>query len=280
MDRDNIKRGAFLKEVRTANMLSEKELAELIDVEPNDITVWETGIKFPEEDSMLERLSKALNVTKKELLNGNFSKNRDNQIVEVKFEDEDNKSKKEPVFLDNSAKNILLVVLSVIVFVILVGTIFSLNKTNVKTLNNKSHVVEEVSDEREPVKHVPHTSNEHIIYNTQALSANDTSNFDGSKLLEYGFKKSGNKYIKSGKYYRIEYYNSTFHITITSTGGRIYATRDVREGLLLYKDSNRARSVTVEMNPPSGKMDCDKDLCVYNTDYYKYLNLLVGVIRG
>jgi transcriptional regulator with XRE-family HTH domain len=279
MDRDNIKRGAFLKEVRTANLLTEKELAELLDVEPDDITVWETGIKFPDDENTLERLSKALNVTKKELMNGNFNKSRENQIVEVKFNEED-KPKRESVLLSNTAKNILLVVLSVVVFVILVGTIASLNKNNNKTLNNKSTIVEEVSDEREPVKHVPHTSNEHIIYNTQALSANDSSNYDGYKLLDYGFHKSGNKYVKSGRNYRIEYYNSTFYLTLTTSGGKLYVTRDIRDGLLIYKDANRARSVTVEMNPPSGKMDCDKDLCTYNTDYYKYLNLLVGVIRG
>ena len=88
MDKENIKRGAFLKEVRTANLLSEEELAELLGVETSDITVWETGIKFPEDNGTLDELSRILKVSKKELQNGEFKKDKTSPAsMEVEYEE-------------------------------------------------------------------------------------------------------------------------------------------------------------------------------------------------
>jgi transcriptional regulator with XRE-family HTH domain len=277
MDKENIKRGAFLKEVRTANLLSEEELAELLGVETSDITVWETGIKFPEDNGTLDELSRILKVSKKELQNGEFKKDKTSPAsMEVEYEELSN-DEPSSIVLSNSGKNILLIVLSCLVLFILVVTIASIaggKKTYVPV--NKEHV----SDEREVIHHEPHRSNEYIIYNTQVLSANDSSHYDGSKLVKYGFVQSGDKYIKSTNKYKIEYYNSTFYLTIYYKSGNLYITRDAKQSLMKYTDSNRAKEVTVEMAPPSGEVDCDVDICTSNNDYYKYLNLLVKAVRG
>lgn len=282
MDKENIKRGTFLKELRTANLLTEKDLADELGVDPADITVWETGIKFPEDSQTLETLAKILNVTKKELIHGEFKKNKDDNIIEVKYDENKKKAntkEKETLVLSNNVKNVLLVVLSGIVLIILVGTVISMNKgTATKVYEPKEKI--EVSDEREPIEHHPHTSNEYMIYNTQVFSANDASNYDGSKLLDYGFKKINNKYVKATSKYKIEYYNSTFYLSIYNGSGTLYVTRDARQSLLNYKDSNRAKTVSVEMNSPSGKLNCDEDICIYNHDYYRYLNFLVFIVRG
>ena len=277
MDKENIKRGAFLKEVRTANLLSEEELAELLGVEPSDITVWETGIKFPEDNGTLEELARILKVTKKELQNGEFKKDKlanTKEVIDVEYEELRND---EPSIMSNSSKNVLLVVLSCLVLFILVITIASITggKKTYTPVNR-----ENVSDVREPIHHEPHRSNEYIIQNTQVLSANETSHYDGAKLLNYGFVKSGDKYIKKTNKYKIEYYNSTFYLTVYNKSGNLYVTRDARQSLMKYTDANRAKTVTVEMAPPSGEMDCDIDICSYSNDYYRYLNLLVKVVRG
>ena len=280
MDRENIKRGTFLKEVRTANLLSEQELAELVGVDPADVTVWETGIKFPDDNLTLDKLAKTLNVTKRELLNGEFKKNKDDNIIEVKFDDDKKKKQTtETINIDNKSKNILLVVLSCLVLFILVGTVISVSQgSNVKKAAPKEKIV--VSDEREPVTHVPHTSNEHIIYNTQAADANQDIYYDGSRLVDYGFTKSGNTYSKSTSKYRIVYKSGVFDIILHTYGSKLHMVRNIKDGTFLYTSSNGTRTVIVDIPTPSGFRNCDKEVCVSNNDYYKYINLLVSVIGG
>ena len=278
MDKENIKRGSFLKEVRTANLLSEEELAELIGADASDITVWETGIKFPEDNDTLEELSRVLKVSKKELLNGEFKKDK---VAEKPIEVEYKELKNDDVsIMSNSAKNVILVVLSCMVLFILVVTVASVTKSN-KVYTPVSNDRIEVSDVREPVYYEPHKSNEYIIKNTQALSANDSTNVDGSNLLKYGFVAEGNnKYVKKTSKYKIEYYKSVFHLTVYKKSGNLYVERDVRNNLLKYTDANRAKTVTIEMYSPSGEVNCDEYECSCNTDYYRYLNLLVFAVRG
>jgi transcriptional regulator with XRE-family HTH domain len=280
MDKENIKKGNFLREVRTANSLSEEDLAKIAEVSPEDIAVWENGIKFPEDPVILDKLAKALNVTKRELSNGEFKKIREEDIIEVQFDEDKEETKNKNVQLDNKTKNILLVVLSCMVFFILVGTVISITTGNTSSKTSGPKEVIEVSDEREPVEHHPHTSNEHIIYQTQPLSPNDAAHYDGSPLLNYGFKKVGEKYVKKTSKYKIEYLNSVFTLNLYSKSGTIVAVRDARESLIKYKDSNRAKTVIVQMATPHGKLNCDTDLCVASSDYYKYLNLLVSAVRG
>ena len=256
MDKENIKRGSFLKEVRTANLLSEEELAELIGADASDITVWETGIKFPEDNDTLEELSRVLKVSKKELLNGEFKKDK---VAEKPIEVEYKELKNDDVsIMSNSAKNVILVVLSCMVLFILVVTVASVTKSN-KVYTPVSNDRIEVSDVREPVYYEPHKSNEYIIKNTQALSANDSTNVDGSNLLKYGFVAEGNnKYVKKTSKYKIEYYKSVFHLTVYKKSGNLYVERDVRNNLLKYTDANRAKTVTIEMYSPSGEVNCDE----------------------
>ena len=279
MDKENIKKGGFLKEIRTANGLSETELAEMLGVDPADITVWETGIKFPEDAHTLETLAKVLNVTKKDLMHGEFKKTKDGEAVEVNYSNKKvvKKHEKENSVLPNNVTNILLVVLSVVVLLILVGTIYSLGKDNNKVQEVKQKI--EVSDERGPVEHHPHTSNEYIIYNTTASSPN-TNEVDGSKLLNYGFTKVNDKYVKTIKNYKIEFYDSTFHLTVYNLRNRFVVTRDARQVEFIHTDISKSRTISIVMITPSGIKDCDKEICEYDRDHYMYINYLVEIVRG
>ena len=80
MKQESIKRGKFLQELREAQEMTQEELAEHMGMTAADITLMETGIKFPEDSETIEKLAFYLNVTKKELLSGDFS-----DIIEEKI---------------------------------------------------------------------------------------------------------------------------------------------------------------------------------------------------
>lgn len=66
---DNVKIGAFIAEQRKKNNLTQKQLAELINVTDKAISRWETGKGMPEV-SMLQPLACALGISVTELLKG------------------------------------------------------------------------------------------------------------------------------------------------------------------------------------------------------------------
>ena len=369
MKQESIQRGKILQQLREASGMTQEELADHMGLASSDITLMETGIKFPEDEETIEKLAFYLNVTKKELLTGNYDTNS-----VIKVEEKETKS----ILTNEHKKNILLIVLSCIVLFIIVISLASIRgedpkntyylyfnndniidnestlvKTNKKyvlslntlqTINNKEiksvslyykdnndsdviisglnkdyNVTEDktkeynlkeminnktyldiiytddtkdttkidvstdyryvVSDEREPVEHTVKVSKEKIIYNTQAMSANNSSHYDGEPLLQYGFTKENDYYIKRNKNYSIRYEDSIFYMTIFRTGGNMCVERDARQSLIKYTDYNKSKAVTVEMNTPNGKLNCDNDICTSNSDYYKYLNLLVDEVR-
>lgn len=73
---DNRKIGAFIAERRKSNGLSQKQLAEKINVTDKAISRWETGKGMPEV-SLLQPLSSALGISVSELLNGELLEQED-----------------------------------------------------------------------------------------------------------------------------------------------------------------------------------------------------------
>ena len=370
MKHESIQRGKFLQELRKANNMTQEELAEHMGVDSSDITLMETGIKYPEDEETLEKLAFYLNVTKNELINGNFDKN---EVAKAEYNQE------KIVLTTEHKKNLLLIVLSCIVIFIIIISVASLygdgqkdtyylyfnsdnivdnestltkkskyyslafntletnNKKGIKSVtiyymdsnnqrvivsgDNKDYDLVEnkkstynlkelanekayleviydddtketskitiskdykyiVTDEREPIKHTVKTTNEYIIHNTQALSGNDPSRYDGSVLLNYGFTKVGDIYVKKSKNYYIEYKDAILYLTIYRAGGNKHISRDIRLSSIKITDTSADRTVVVETAPPQGKLNCDIDLCTLTSDYSKYLNMLVSEIRG
>ncbi len=66
---DNAKTGNFIKELRIKNNLTQKELAEKINVSTAAVSKWENGKGFP-DISLLEPLSASLGVTVGEIIKG------------------------------------------------------------------------------------------------------------------------------------------------------------------------------------------------------------------
>ena len=59
---DNVKTGKYIREQRIKNSLTQKELAERLDVEPQTVSKWERGMGVP-DTSLLVPLAKIFNVT-------------------------------------------------------------------------------------------------------------------------------------------------------------------------------------------------------------------------
>ena len=76
---DNEKFGNFVKELRKEKNLTQKELAKRINITDKAVSKWERGLSFP-DITMLNILSKELDVSVEELLNGERIK--ENKIAE------------------------------------------------------------------------------------------------------------------------------------------------------------------------------------------------------
>ena len=75
---DSKKIGNFIRELRKEKNLTQKQLAEKINITDKAISKWERGLSFP-DITMLNVLCKELNVSVEELLNGEKSKNENNE---------------------------------------------------------------------------------------------------------------------------------------------------------------------------------------------------------
>lgn len=64
---DNVKTGTLIRELRTSNNLTQKELAECLNITDKAVSKWERGLCAP-DISLLEPLSKVLNTSITELI--------------------------------------------------------------------------------------------------------------------------------------------------------------------------------------------------------------------
>ena len=75
---DNEKFGNFIKELRKEKNLTQKQLADKINITDKAVSKWERGLSFP-DITMLNILSKELEVSVEELLNGERFRNTQKQ---------------------------------------------------------------------------------------------------------------------------------------------------------------------------------------------------------
>ena len=270
MDKENIKRGSFLKHLRSVNHISEEKLAELLDVEPSDIAVWETGIKFPDDSATIETLAKVFHVTKREILNGEYKKEK---AAELEY-----KEKEDAEILSINNKNILIAVLSAVVILIIVVSIISI----ASSINKKVVAinVEPVSDEREEIIFTPKKINENIIVNTTAMKPREAY-YDPSKLLNYGFVQEGNKYVKRGDKYTITFNDYVFHLSYKYSGSTIDYYHHLLTGLRYQDTTTTSGNVfTWEIDENLWSTDCTQYKCYGHKDYEEFIEFLSRKIRG
>lgn len=66
----DINKGNYLKELRLKNNLTQKDLGDLVHYSDKNISKWEQGKSFPQDDKTLNDLAAALGVDRKDLLCG------------------------------------------------------------------------------------------------------------------------------------------------------------------------------------------------------------------
>ena len=82
---DNEKFGNFVKELRKEKNLTQKELAKRINITDKAVSKWERGLSFP-DITMLNILSKELDVSVEELLNGERIKENKKELEKIDVE--------------------------------------------------------------------------------------------------------------------------------------------------------------------------------------------------
>ena len=71
--------GQRVKELRKSLKYTQEQVAQLIDIEPPNVSKLESGLHFPQPEN-IEKLAKALNVEVKELFDFDHIKSRDELI--------------------------------------------------------------------------------------------------------------------------------------------------------------------------------------------------------
>lgn len=79
---NNEARGKFIAELRKEKNMTQEELGTLISYSRNNISKWERGLSFPNDPSVLEKLSEIFEVTLEEIMYGKRkTKNNTQQII-------------------------------------------------------------------------------------------------------------------------------------------------------------------------------------------------------
>lgn len=114
---EQIKIGKFISECRKKKGLTQKELAEKINVTDKAISKWETGRGIPDSSIMID-LCKELNITANELLSGeylkeNYQENAERNLLELNRK---NEKKRNTI--------IFIISITLILLIIAVGELF------------------------------------------------------------------------------------------------------------------------------------------------------------
>ncbi len=97
MTKLSIKLGQRIKEIRERQNIKQVELAEMIEMEPSNLSKLENGNQLPKEENM-ERIAKALNVDVKDLFEFGHIKTRE-ELLEIIISSLKNYTKNELEFV-------------------------------------------------------------------------------------------------------------------------------------------------------------------------------------
>lgn len=380
--KENIEKGKFLKSLREAHNLTQDELAKEVGVSQSDILVWETGIKFPDDDT-LNKIAKVLNVTIDELKKGDFIENSsDNEnnssetkntekSEKLKVTDAHGKYKKNDRAALDRKENMLIVVLAILIAVIAIIMAFSgktaTNKSykylyfdsdsfinnqsyikiedniyslylyeidtssdkEISNINlyygdktiidgyNKDYIIDEdyeseniknmldndtfikvsysdgssevskitfssdynysITDSSKIINPNKTTNKQKIIYNKNSKSSTDYGVVP-SKLLNYGFSYTSNKYVKSTNGIRVEYYDGVIHLYVRGKNKSTYVERTVGSSKYKYVHTEGDKTATITANDGTQSRDCEKEECNLIKHYVAYTKYISDLL--
>lgn len=116
---DQIKTGKFIAEERKNKKLTQRQLADTLNISDKTISKWETGNGFP-EISLLQPLCQALDISVNELLSGErlsedeYKKKAEENMMDIMKEKTENKKSMRRVFISGAVATVSFITLCAI----------------------------------------------------------------------------------------------------------------------------------------------------------------------
>ena len=149
----DINKGNYLKELRIKNNLTQKDLGDLVHYSDKNISKWEQGKSFPQDDKTLNALATALGVTKNDLLNCG----------------------KKPIFESKIFKFGILAAI-IITIIIVVATLLTKTKVYIIRADSKDIYIENGN-------YI--VSHNYVDFSINYIDTNDTNEIESIELYKY-----------------------------------------------------------------------------------------------
>lgn len=149
----DINKGNYLKELRIKNNLTQKDLGDLVHYSDKNISKWEQGKSFPQDDKTLNDLATALGVTKNDLLNCG----------------------KKPIFESKIFKFGILAAI-IITIIIVVATLLTKTKVYIIRADSKDIYIENGN-------YI--VSHNYVDFSINYIDTNDTNEIESIELYKY-----------------------------------------------------------------------------------------------
>lgn len=275
MNTDKI--GKFIASKRKEKNMTQKELASKLGVTDRAVSKWERGVGCP-DISLLEELSKVLEVSIVDLLNGeNMEKTNilERDLIEsMKYSKDYTKSK---------IKNIVNIILVVIITCICTILTF-LNIANSYMLNKNYNMVSLPEETNETINNIEKYCD--IILNNQGIYTDEdykilvkyatkVKNKLNDKTKEYLFKE---KYTMKDYYKFEDYYEKNLHETYYDNKSKYY-----EYFILLKYDTNVVDNLLKYQSSQESIDDLSYNLSTLVNNSYKYtadIEHLAGIYNG